>query len=168
MITDLLQAVNLICYLTLIILLVMGIHQQNTIRDLHRKLYASVKEENAFILILMEILSQGISSPHHRLLYQKLLKRGSKGVPKDRKETFEMFQEVVTESYSKASATIKTTMEQLEDPDSKEKLREIQEQLDGAVSLMGTVDENSSDDQLARVRGDINGTIARINSIIYQ
>lgn len=114
--------------------------------------------------LLLDIVSQGLCSPIHRFAYDRIREIGYK---KDLsiKDVAEIIREKSLEVYNHGRKQMVEWINTIDDPAAKEKYKMRLNEADTVMTLLDTVDDNTSDEQVKIIMTNIMSSIRKMQEI---
>jgi len=128
----------------------------------NRKISSLLSKKIMHLYHLTDILCDSCISVAHRALYNQIRTLGPFGMPKTKREEFEIMRKTASESYSENRKQIVEVINSTDDPAEKERHEQKLRNMDSIFNLMGTIDEKSSEEYIQNVLMDIKTSILKI------
>jgi leucyl-tRNA synthetase len=127
-----------------------------------------LKESLRHVYLLLDMLGNGLCSPIHKALYQKIATLSIDKLPQNEKDLIKLTQEMGLESFAKAQEKISELINTTDDIVQKEKYKLHLRELEGMFNLISTVDENSSEEYKVQVANELKESMMKVSRLFEE
>jgi len=142
-----LEIFQTVLYIAILITLIkLMIFKKPTIADILKKLN--------YLHNLISVVGAGMDSPIHKALFYEIVRRG-KDNPMTPKEEQKFFQDIVFNAHKAHKQKMLEDVEQTNDPIIKERYEKKIAESDHIMTLLNTIDENTSKEQIQIIMNNV-------------
>ena len=116
---------------------------------------------SAQLFVLTDILSEGIH-PSLRMFYRQFRKLSPDKLPKDKKEEFALLRDMAMERFNAGRDFLLHSLREQNDPDEQERIRNHLTEIEGMITLLSTIDDNTSDEYVSSVMKDLMASMHKL------